>query len=62
MSVEDWQRSLALNLTAPFLLICAALPHLRDSRGSIVNTGSIEGWPPTRATRRTVPPGRGCTG
>ncbi|WP_449267346.1 SDR family NAD(P)-dependent oxidoreductase [Fodinicurvata halophila] len=43
MSLEDWQRSLALNLTAPFLTIQAALPHLRDTRGSIVNTGSIEG-------------------
>jgi meso-butanediol dehydrogenase/(S,S)-butanediol dehydrogenase/diacetyl reductase len=32
-----------LNLTAPFLLIRAALPHLRESRGSIVNIGSIEG-------------------
>jgi meso-butanediol dehydrogenase / (S,S)-butanediol dehydrogenase / diacetyl reductase len=43
MSLEDWQRSLAVNLTAPFLLIRAALPHLRKTRGSIVNTGSIEG-------------------
>jgi meso-butanediol dehydrogenase/(S,S)-butanediol dehydrogenase/diacetyl reductase len=43
MSLDDWQRSLAVNLTAPFLLIRAALPHLRKTRGSIVNTGSIEG-------------------
>lgn len=43
MSVEDWQRNLALNLSAPFLTIRAALPHLRRTRGSIVNTGSIEG-------------------
>lgn len=43
MALEDWQRSLAVNLTAPFLLIRAALPHLRETRGSIVNTGSIEG-------------------
>lgn len=43
MSVEDWQHSLAVNLTAPFLLIRAALPHLRATRGSIVNIGSIEG-------------------
>ena len=42
-SLEDWQRSLAVNLTAPFLLIRAALPHLRRTRGSIVNTGSSEG-------------------
>jgi meso-butanediol dehydrogenase/(S,S)-butanediol dehydrogenase/diacetyl reductase len=43
MSVADWERSLAVNLTAPFLLIRATLPHLRASRGSIVNIGSIEG-------------------
>lgn len=42
MSVEDWQRTLAVNLTAPFLTIRAALPHLRETRGNIVNTGSIE--------------------
>ena len=34
---------LAVNLTAPFLLIKAALPHLRARRGAIVNIGSIEG-------------------
>lgn len=43
MSLADWQRTLAVNLTAPFLLIKAALPHLRKGRGSIVNIGSIEG-------------------
>ena len=43
MSLDDWQRNLTVNLTAPFLMIRAALPHLRKTRGSIVNTGSIEG-------------------
>ena len=43
MSLEAWNRMIAVNLTAPFLLIKAALPHLRESRGSIVNIGSIEG-------------------
>lgn len=43
MSLSDWERSLRVNLTAPFLLIKAALPHLRASRGAIVNLGSIEG-------------------
>ena len=43
MSAEDWQKNLTVNLTAPFLLIKAALPHLRKTRGSIVNIGSIEG-------------------
>lgn len=43
MSLEDWERTLRVNLTAPFLLIKAALPHLRATKGSIVNIGSIEG-------------------
>ena len=43
MSLEDWQATLTVNLTAPFLLIKNALPHLRASAGSIVNIGSIEG-------------------
>lgn len=43
MSVEDWQLNLSVNLTAPFLLIRAALPYLRQTKGSIVNTGSTEG-------------------
>lgn len=43
MALADWQRHLAVNLTAPFLLIKAALPHLRQTRGAIVNVGSIEG-------------------
>jgi meso-butanediol dehydrogenase/(S,S)-butanediol dehydrogenase/diacetyl reductase len=41
--LADWQRNLAVNLTTPFLMIRAALPYLRASRGSIVNVGSIEG-------------------
>ncbi|MCW3780220.1 SDR family NAD(P)-dependent oxidoreductase [Defluviimonas salinarum] len=43
MSLADWQRTLAVNLTAPFLMIKAALPHLRAAKGAIVNIGSIEG-------------------
>ncbi|MEX3010787.1 SDR family NAD(P)-dependent oxidoreductase [Hoeflea sp. TYP-13] len=43
MSLPDWNRTLQINLTAPFLMIKAALPYLRESRGSIVNIGSIEG-------------------
>ena len=43
MSVADWQQCLQVNLSAPFLLIRAALPWLKKSRGSIVNVGSIEG-------------------
>ncbi|WP_419907494.1 SDR family NAD(P)-dependent oxidoreductase [Hoeflea sp.] len=43
LAVEDWNRTLQINLTAPFLMIRAALPHLSATRGSIVNIGSIEG-------------------
>ena len=43
LTLEDWNATLALNLTAPFLLIKAALPHLAQTKGSIVNIGSIEG-------------------
>lgn len=42
MSLGAWERTLRVNLTAPFLLIRAALPHLRAARGAIVNLGSIE--------------------
>lgn len=43
MDLAAWERTMRVNLTAPFLLIKAALPHLRETRGSIVNVGSIEG-------------------
>ena len=43
MSLDDWEHTLRVNLTAPFLMIKAALPHLKRTRGSIVNIGSIEG-------------------
>ncbi len=42
-SVDAWQNNVAINLTAPFLMMQAALPHLRATRGCIVNIGSIEG-------------------
>jgi meso-butanediol dehydrogenase/(S,S)-butanediol dehydrogenase/diacetyl reductase len=44
MSLDDWDRSITVNLRAPFLLIRAALPYMREQKsGAIVNTGSIEG-------------------
>ncbi|MEM8787467.1 MAG: SDR family oxidoreductase [Pseudomonadota bacterium] len=39
----DWADTLQVNLTAPFLLIKAALPQLIAAKGAIVNVGSIEG-------------------
>ena len=41
LSVEDWHTTLAINVTGPFLLARAALPHLLDSHGAIVAVGSI---------------------
>ena len=43
MTLSDWERTLAVNLTTPFMLIKATLPHLRAVGGTIVNVGSIEG-------------------
>lgn len=43
MSLADFERTLTVNLTTPFMLIKAALPHLRAVQGTIVNVGSIEG-------------------
>jgi len=42
-SLASWEQTLKINLTAPFLLIKYALPHLRKTQGTIVNIGSIEG-------------------
>ncbi|MEM9605544.1 MAG: SDR family oxidoreductase [Pseudomonadota bacterium] len=42
MALDDWSLHVAVNLTAPFLLIKHALPHL-EGGGAIVNIGSIEG-------------------
>jgi NAD(P)-dependent dehydrogenase (short-subunit alcohol dehydrogenase family) len=44
MSEADWDRMMAINLKAPFLLTKRAMPFLRrNHRGSIINIGSIEG-------------------
>ncbi len=42
-SPEDWAETLQVNLTAPFMLIKYAMPHLIERAGAIVNIGSIEG-------------------
>jgi len=40
---EEWQRILGVNLTGTFLVCQAALPHLLDGGGSIVNIASNAG-------------------
>ena len=42
--VSTWQKMLDINLTGPFLVSKAAVPHLKASSGAIVNIGSIEGF------------------
>ena len=42
--VEDWDRTMAINLRAPWLVAAAALPYLkRSGRGRIVNIASQAG-------------------
>ena len=43
MTDEDWDRDLAVNLNGPFYLCRAALPHLLETAGNIVNVTSIAG-------------------
>jgi NAD(P)-dependent dehydrogenase (short-subunit alcohol dehydrogenase family) len=44
VSDEEWERVIRVNLTAPFLLTRAALPHmLAKGKGAIVNTASEAG-------------------
>jgi NAD(P)-dependent dehydrogenase (short-subunit alcohol dehydrogenase family) len=40
LSLAQWQRTLDVNLTGPFLLAKYAAPHLRNGRGCIVNITS----------------------
>ncbi len=42
----EWERTLAVDLKGPFLTMQAALPHLRASRGSVVNVASVAGRVP----------------
>lgn len=44
LSLEDWNRVVAVNLTAPFALARAVMPHMRESGGGlIVNVSSVAG-------------------
>jgi NAD(P)-dependent dehydrogenase (short-subunit alcohol dehydrogenase family) len=46
-SLEDWSRTIAVNLTGVFLACKAAVPYLAKSRhGKIVNIGSVTGKQP----------------
>src|SRR5450432_963250 len=43
-SFEEWNRQLAVNLGGVFLCSKYFLPHLRESKGSIVNMSSVNGF------------------
>jgi meso-butanediol dehydrogenase/(S,S)-butanediol dehydrogenase/diacetyl reductase len=43
MSEADWQQILAINLSAPVFLCQAAIPHLLERGGNIVNAASVAG-------------------
>jgi len=44
ISAEEWRRAMEVNLTAPFLLIQAVLPHMKRQRyGRVVNISSTGG-------------------
>ena len=43
MTDDDWATDLSVNLNGPFYLCRAALPHLLESAGNIVNVASIAG-------------------
>lgn len=40
MTLEQWDRVIAINLTGTFLMCRAAIPHLLETRGNIVNMSS----------------------
>lgn len=47
-AIEDFDRVMATNVRAPFILIRRALPHLRKARGRVINIASVvahKGYP-----------------
>ena len=46
ITAEQWDAMFATNTRGPFLMAKAALPHLREARGRILNIGSLGGIQP----------------
>lgn len=44
LSLDHWNRVLAVNLTGPMLLVKHALPHLRAAKGCVVNIASTRAF------------------
>jgi len=40
---EMWDQMIAVNMTAPFRLMRAAAPHLKQRKGAVVNVSSVNG-------------------
>ena len=49
-SDDDWRDTMAVNLDVPFYLSRAAVPHLQQTEGSIVNISSYWGLSPGERT------------
>ncbi|MEJ2502562.1 MAG: SDR family oxidoreductase [Gemmatimonadota bacterium] len=48
ITADDWDRVMAVNVRAPFLLLQATAPHLAASKGVAVNIADVSGlrpWP-----------------
>ena len=44
MDVEEWRKMLDVNLTGPFLLMKACIPHMiKAEKGSVINVSSLAG-------------------
>ncbi|MFF3910492.1 SDR family NAD(P)-dependent oxidoreductase [Streptomyces sp. NPDC001848] len=41
LSLEDWEEVMRTNVTGPLLLLRAAIPHLLETRGSVVAVASV---------------------
>jgi NAD(P)-dependent dehydrogenase (short-subunit alcohol dehydrogenase family) len=48
LTLADWERTIGVNLTAPFLMMRAVLPHMQAAgEGTIVNISSGQGLTPS---------------
>ncbi|MFD2611825.1 SDR family oxidoreductase [Paenibacillus gansuensis] len=43
MEMEDWSKTISIDLTGTFLTVKYAIPHLKENGGSIIITSSING-------------------
>jgi NAD(P)-dependent dehydrogenase (short-subunit alcohol dehydrogenase family) len=50
-TVENWSKTLDVNLITAFLTIKYAMPYLLESQGSIINTSSVAGVTPVLANQ-----------